>query len=219
MKKLFVVLCSLMMLFGGIGLAHAVPILNNGSLTGPIANFGVPPSWTIFAGSPDTMDENSNVGIPGRLTFGATPSPSPDGGTWVGIGDDPNVGFIEIFGQTVSGFDIGITYNVSWYQANFGEAQLGYINPDSIGLLVDGSLVGNSSLSLLAPGWTLETVQFTATATSHLLSFGLGFEPGRSYLSIDGISVEASQVPEPATMLLLGTGLIGLAAFRRKFRV
>ena len=42
--------------------ALAVPILTNGSLTGPITNGGVPSGWTTLAGSPDTMDENNNVG-------------------------------------------------------------------------------------------------------------------------------------------------------------
>ena len=163
------------------------------------------------------MNENSNVGVVGLGSFGATPSPSPDGGTWVGLADDGN-GFIEVFGQTVLGFDIGATYDVSWYQANFGFTGGNvYLNPDAIGLSIDGGLVGLSSVSPLAGGWTLETVQCMATATSHDLSFGLGSMAGRSYMSMDGISLaEASPVPIPAAAWLFGSGLIGLAGLKRR---
>lgn len=91
---------------------QAAPILSNGSLTGRIANGAVPPGWSTLAGSPDTMDQNNNLGLPGA-TFVAAPSgPSPNGGTWVGMARDDNApsGNLERFGQALSGFTISGLY-------------------------------------------------------------------------------------------------------------
>jgi len=103
--------------------------------------------------------------------------------------------------------------------AYYDDSVSGVVYLDEISLLFDDELD-----ALQSDSFSLATLEFTGiglgtsligidglTATA---SDAFGFE-----LSIDGIeNAEVAVVPEPATMLLLGTGLAGLAGFRRKSR-
>lgn len=199
--------------------ARAESLVVNGSLDGSIANMDVPTGWTVLAGTPDTMDPTSNVGVSGWLSFGVAPTASPDGGTWVGLGVDGS--YIEQFGQTLSGLTIGQTYTVSWQAANFGinNASNSYLGSNAIGVVLDGVSIGQGASLSLSSSWSTESLTFVATSTSQLLSFRLaGTE--KSYLGIDGISVTAGgvtpAVPEPTTWALMAVGLVAVGAARRR---
>jgi len=199
--------------------ARAESLVVNGSLDGSIANMDVPTGWTVLAGTPDTVDLTSNVGVSGWLSFGVAPTESPDGGTWVGLGI--NGSYIESFGQTLSGLTIGQTYTVSWQAANFGinNSANSYLGSNAIGVMLDGASIGQGDSLSLSSAWSTQSLTFVATSASQLLSFQLATSE-KAYLGIDGISVTTGgttpAVPEPSTWALMAIGVAALAATRRR---
>lgn len=197
-----------------IGTSAQAQFVVNGSLEGNIANAGVPTGWFTLTGSPDTMDESNNVGVPGLQSFVAAPEVSPDGGTWVGIGADGS--FSESFAQTVTGLIVGVEYTLSWYAGNFGYAPLNYSSANAIRATLNGVVVGTGATLLADSDWVYESVNFVATSNSQVLAFQLD-TGAKAYMSIDGIAITTAVVPEPASMglLLAGLACVGWGAKRR----
>lgn len=197
--------------FWGISSAFAATIVN-GSLTGPVANGGVPTGWLNAGGSPDTNDINNNVGLPvASVPYTVTPaSESPDGGTWVGLARGS--GFIETLRQLVTDLVVGETYELSWYAGNFGaQTGPGYNGANAIEVLADFVSVGSGAVLDLGSGWFAQSVFFTATDTSMYIDFRV-LNGVNSYLSIDGVSIALAdgQVPVPGALLLFVSGIAGL---------
>lgn len=107
-------------------------------------------------------------------------------------------------GQYQLTFDLGssLTYGVpSGITAIAGTTTLSFTSP----------LTGNNV-------WTPCTMPFTVASSGSTI-ISLTGNAGHSYIGLDNVIVEASSVPIPPTALLLGTGLVGLLALRRRRKV
>jgi hypothetical protein len=148
-----------------------------------------------------------------------------------GLGTDPGAtpyfgagawsGTNAIISQTISGLQIGRKYLISFYQAAVEDAN---VTDNGIYWSVNlgtGTALSSTLMNIPSGGasaWAANTATmiFTATSASETLSFlaagGSGGAPPLALL--DGVSI--SQVPEPASLALLGLGVAGVMGLKKR---
>lgn len=129
-------------------------------------------------------------------------------GTWAGaFGPVGSLGFIEQDLATVAGETYRLTY---WLRSDRG--------PDDVfEASWDGTLVTSITDSAAVP-YTEFSFDLVAADSSTTLQFG--FRQDWSYWFIDDISVDLvpTSVPEPGTLALFGSAVVGMVALRRRQR-
>jgi hypothetical protein len=177
----------------------------------------------MFGATATTVSANSQYRTGEEMLYGPSGGITVPGGgrNFVVMDGDVTSGIQASILQTINGLIKGMTYqlNFNWaagqLQSRTGatteQLQVTFGNQTR-----STAVVNNSSGGLT--DWMAESMIFTATATSQVLEFlSVGSPSGLPPVALLA-NVSMYQVPEPMTLMLLGSGLTGLVVARLRKR-
>ena len=144
-------------------------------------------------GSVEVFDDRFGVGYHSPTKAIANLLTNVQDNPLIGVFDSPT-SFVSLWG----GDEGGPGGDIDSWTLNVYDAVVG---GNLVGTASSGSWVGSPYIELIVSAASILRFEAFHTGTE----FGMGFD-----------DLEFSSVPEPATILLIGTGLIGLGVFGRK---